>query len=258
MEAFVKPLLNPELPPPPGLKAWNGSDPGVRYAVYRNNVVMSLIDALADTFPVVRQLVGEAFFRAMACEYIYRHPPRSPVLARYGEGFADFVAGFEPAFCVPYLADVARLEWAWVCAFHAADARSLPVQEMAKLLDQPERLPATRLLFAPSAHLLRSEFAVVSIWQAHQADGKLGGIDTMQAEAALVVRPQLEVQLIPLSLSAAVFLGELMTGRSLGTACEQWLGGGALDIAEIFSLLLQTESLAGLETQGVSSGKALP
>ncbi|MEO8121927.1 MAG: DNA-binding domain-containing protein, partial [Rhodoferax sp.] len=64
--AFANALLNAELPCPSGLKTWNGSDPGTRFAVYRNNVMVSLIDALADTYPVVQELVGEEFFRAMA------------------------------------------------------------------------------------------------------------------------------------------------------------------------------------------------
>ena len=64
--AFADALLDPARPCPPGLRTWNGSDPARRLAVYRNNVVSSLIDALADTFPVVQRLVGTEFFRAMA------------------------------------------------------------------------------------------------------------------------------------------------------------------------------------------------
>lgn len=248
MEAFAKPLLNPELPPPMGLKAWNGSDPAARYAVYRNNVVVSLSDALADTFPVVRQLVGEAFFHAMAREFACQHPPSSPVLAHYGEGFVEFIAHFESASSVPYLADVAQLEWAYVRAFHAADASSLPAHALAELLAHPERLNDTRLLFSPPVRLIRSRFAVVSIWRAHQSEGDLSEIEPTHAEAALVVRPALEVQVIPLSMPAADFLSELVAGYSLAVAYERSGVGEALDLAEIFSLLLQTHALMALES----------
>ena len=89
--AFAAALLDPDQPCPPGLRAWNGSDPTARLAVYRNNVVGSLIDALADTFPVAQELVGEAFFRAMAGVFARQAPPRSRILAHYGEGFAEFI-----------------------------------------------------------------------------------------------------------------------------------------------------------------------
>lgn len=248
MEAFARPLLNPELPAPAGLKAWNDSDPAARYAVYRNNVVISLIDALADTFPVVRQLVGEDFFHAMAREHARQHPPTSPVLAFYGQDFPDFITDFEAAACLPYLADVAQLEWAYVSAFHAADADGLPTEDLAELLSQPERLALTCLRFAPAVRLIRSSHAVVSIWHAHQHDGNLSGVDPTRAEAALVVRPELTVQIAPLSELAANFLSDLMAGRSLGAAYEKCVGG-ALDMAEIFSLLLQMRALTALEPQ---------
>ena len=68
--AFAEALLSPESDHPPGLRTWNGSDPGPRFAVYRNNLVVSLVDALADTYPVVQEMVGVEFFRAMAREFV--------------------------------------------------------------------------------------------------------------------------------------------------------------------------------------------
>ena len=82
---FYQALGSPEGPLPTGLHTWNGSDPGRRFAVYRNNVLASLIDALADSFPVVQALVGEPFFRAMAQIYVRECPPESPILAEYGD-----------------------------------------------------------------------------------------------------------------------------------------------------------------------------
>jgi hypothetical protein len=107
---FSQALLDADSPIPIGLTTWNGSDPAGRFAVYRNNVFASLIDALADTYPVMLALVGNEFFRAMAKVFVQTNPPRSRVLACYGSGFADFVEDFYPARSLPYLADVARLE----------------------------------------------------------------------------------------------------------------------------------------------------
>lgn len=247
MEAFAAALLDSALPPPPGLKAWNGSDPAARFAVYRNNVVVSLIDALSDAFPVVSELVGAEFFAAMAHEYARRHPPSSPVLAHYGEGFPEFVSRFEPAASLPYLPDVARLEWAYVHAFHAADADALAIEALRELLQQPEALLSARLQFAPAVTLIRSNFAVVSIWHAHQRDGGSFGIDWTRPEAAFVARPGLEVEIIPLAPDAARFLDALMNGSSLGAAYEYSGTGKAADLEDIFSLLLRTHALKGFE-----------
>jgi hypothetical protein len=169
--AFAEALLAREFKCPPGLRTWNGSDPVQRFAVYRNNVVVSLIDALADTYPVVQQLVGEEFFRAMAREFALDHPPASPVMAYYGEGFAEFVAGFPPAAALSYLADVARLEYFYVQVYHAADE-------------------------APAVRVLHSRYAVASLWAAHQAediDAALARVDPDVGESALVLRAGLDV-----------------------------------------------------------------
>lgn len=77
--AFAAALLNPDLPCPGGLSTWNGSAPATRFAVYRNNVTVSLVDALADTFPVLQALVGEEFFRAMARVLAYHAADVDPL-----------------------------------------------------------------------------------------------------------------------------------------------------------------------------------
>ncbi len=136
-------------------------------------MVSSLIDALADTFPVVQDLVGEVFFRAMAGVFVRQAPPRSAVLAEYGEDFPAFIGHFGPAHGVPYLADVARLERLRVRAFHAADAEPLTPERIARALEDPERLPALQVLCHPSVGVLGSRYAVVSLWAAHQGRGDL-------------------------------------------------------------------------------------
>jgi len=167
VQAFGDALLRPNAPCPAGLKTWNGSDPAQRFAVYRNNVIVSLVDALADSYPVVQALVGEDFFRAMAAEFARGNPPRSPVLAWYGAGFADFVADFPPAAGLPYLADVARLEWLRVEAWHAADADPLPLAEVGACLADEAALPALRLTLHPALRLLRSAQSISPMPKRH-------------------------------------------------------------------------------------------
>ena len=147
---FAAALLDAERPVPAGLCAWNGSDPARRFAVYRNNVIVSLVGALADTFPVLRQLVGDEFFDAMAGLYVRAHPPTSPVLAHYGEGLADWLAAFDPARALPYLSDMARLERARIAACHAGDAQPLAAEAIAARLADPASLPGARPTLHPS------------------------------------------------------------------------------------------------------------
>lgn len=217
---FSAALFDPELPCPSGLRAWNGSDPAARFAVYRNNVVSSLIDALVDTFPVVQALVGEEFFRAMAGIFVRDRPPQSKLLAFYGDEFPAFIQAFEPARAVPYLADVARLEMARVLAYHAMDAAPMDAQLVQAALARSERLPQLRLQLHPAAQVIASSHAVVSIWAAHQsaAEVDLSAVDIERPEQALVFRRELDVVVVPLGLGAARFCAALLDGAQLSAA----------------------------------------
>ena len=150
---FTTSLLRAEFPAPRGIVVRPGADPAHRFSVYRNNVVSGLVRALESRFPVVERLVGEEFFRAMAQVFVAEDPPRSPVLFRYGTTFPDFVARFEPASAVPFLADVARLELARGRAYHAADVRPLALEDFAPL-DNTTWFK----YYCPGVGLVREEF----------------------------------------------------------------------------------------------------
>lgn len=223
-EAFARALLDGRLAPPAGLHAWNGSDPAPRFAVYRNNVLISLSQALAAGFPVTRELVGGEFFDAMARDYIMLEPPTSPVLIEYGDGFADFIERFPPAEGVPYLADVARLERMRVRAHHAPDAPLLAPETLQALMADPGLLAGLRVRLHPACQVLRSRFAVFSIWAAHQLDGSdqrsaaLATVDCALPEDVLVRRPLLEVGAMSLPTGTADFLQALANDESLAEA----------------------------------------
>ncbi|MBI3094081.1 MAG: putative DNA-binding domain-containing protein [Rhodocyclales bacterium] len=244
---FAGALLAPEAICPPGLRTWNGSDPGPRFAVYRNNVMVSLIDALADSHPVTRQLVGEEFFAAMARLFVLAQPPRSPVLALYGEGFADFIEAFPPAAGLPYLAEVARLEMLRVRAWHAADAAPMAQQELMRLLADTEGLPAARFLLHPALGLLRSRHAVVSLWAAHQTGdvaAALAQVAVEDAENALVLRVGLEVDIVRIADAAAIFIMNLQQGVAFGAAAGQALAvEPEFDLAATLGLLIRGGAL---------------
>jgi hypothetical protein len=242
---FAAALFDPARPCPSGLRAWNGSDPALRYAVHRNNVVVSLIDALADTFPVVRELVGGDFFAAMAREFVQTHPPRSPVLALYGDALPEFIERFAPADGVPYLADIARLEHARVRACHAADAPALGAQAVAARLARPEALPAARLTLHPSVSAVASRHAVVSLWAAHQgAVHDIARVDPTQPEAALVLREGEDAVVVAIEPATAQWLHRIASGATLAEAAH---AAPQLDLAAAFGVLLRHPALTAWE-----------
>lgn len=245
--AFARALLDPALPPPADVCAWNGSDPATRLAVHRNNVMVSLLGVLADSFAVTRELVGDAFFRAMGQCFVRASAPHSPVMAEYGAGFADFITRFEPARSLPYLPDVARLEWLRLVALHAADAPSLTGAGLAARLADTADLAAVCLHLHPSFAVLQSTYAVVSVWAAHQGMGELAAIDLNRAETAWVLRRELEVEVIPVEPAAGRFAAALIEGQALGTAVE--MAGGAdcaFDLPAVLAGLIRCDALIDL------------
>ena len=135
-----------------------------RLNIYRNTFLATLTTALRLSYPAVQNLVGEAFFEASARHFIDALPPKSAYLNKYGEAFADFLAQFPPAQLLPYLPDVARLEWAVNSALHAPDAEPLDQARLSALAD----LPPERLILTPhpSVTLLRPHFPADVIWRA--------------------------------------------------------------------------------------------
>jgi len=224
-QSFCDALLDPERPCPAGLRVWNGSDPAVRFGIYRNNVAVSLVDGLAETFPVTRELVGEPFFRAMARVFATGAPPRSPVLVRWGEDFPAFVAGFPPAAGLPYLADLARLELARVRAYHAAEADALGAEDLSGYLGNPDHLPGACLILHPSLAVLVSDHAIVSLWAAHQGRGRIEEVDPVRPESALILREGDDVVVLPVGRGTAAFIAEL----TMAPLCAAAAAGAAKD-----------------------------
>ena len=242
---FAQALLDAQQPCPAGLRSWNGSDPAARFAIHRNNAVSSLVEALADTFPVTRQLVGEAFFAAMAGLFVMHSPPRSPLLTLYGDGLPAFVERFEPAQRLPYLADVARLEVLRVRAFHAADAAVLSADDIARHLLDPQALPGARVEFHPSAAILTSRFAIVALWAVHQGLGEIAEVDPTQPQSALVLRQQDDAAIIAIERGSAIFFERLLAGTTLAEASAAAAASDAgFDLATSLGVLIRHGALS--------------
>ncbi|MFN0263551.1 DUF2063 domain-containing protein [Tepidamorphus sp. 3E244] len=243
---FIAALFDPQALPPVDVARYaDGSPATKRFSVYRNNVIVSLTDYLAETFPAVRRLVGDEFFAAMAGVFVRRSPPESPVLIEYGAGFAPFIETFDPAQSVPYLADVARLEDAQRVCGHAADAVPASVESLAVLADaDPSR---AFLDLHPSAHIVRSQWPIFSIWQA--SGGKGAGPLPKGGESVLIVRPGLDVELYRLPKAGAAFLQAIAAGNPLDTAiAAAQAEEDAFDLAGFLTFLFRAGAVAGVRT----------
>jgi len=144
----------------------DGLDPAARVAIYRNHVFVTLTEALESTYPVVVRLVDRRFFAYTADRFIRENPPAGPCLFEYGESFADFLGTFPPCRHLPYLRDVARLEWALNRALHAEDAVTLDPRWLGAV--SPDEVGRLKLRLHPSVSLLESPWPIDRIWRANQ------------------------------------------------------------------------------------------
>ncbi|WP_299624104.1 DUF2063 domain-containing protein [Pelagibius sp.] len=250
--AFAAALRDPARRVPAAVVVGSEGPRARGFDVYRNNVAVSLTEALQAAFPVVQRLVGDDFFKAAAKAYVAQEPPRSPVLLLYGQGFGDFLDGFPPAQEVPYLSDVARLEWARLHAYHAADA---PVLEISRLAEIPEAaLGGLRFVLHPSLRLVRSRWPVVSIWAASSGQGNAEAVDMSVAQEAAVIRPALDVDLRLLPPGGYGFMEALMTGATLAEAAERASQQDtAFALAEHLQGLFQIGAVTALRQSGPDS-----
>ncbi|MDO8881618.1 MAG: DNA-binding domain-containing protein [Pseudotabrizicola sp.] len=232
---FFDALLTPEAAPPPGLVDPLGRVAPRRFDVYRNNVAISLVRALEDGFPVVRRLVGEAFFAAMALVHLRAHPPKGPLLVTYGAEFPGFLERFPPVAHLGYLPDVARLEVVLRESYHAADALPVGSDDLAAL--SASQILTSRMRLAPSLRLLRSDWPVCTIWRA-QTEG--GPAPVMQAEDVAVLRPAFDPRPHCLPTGALNVIAGLGDGLSLENALGLAPG---VDAGALLTLLLQERGI---------------
>jgi hypothetical protein len=220
----------------------DGLGAAARLAVYRHHVFTSLTAALEATFPVVCRLVDHRFFRWLADHYVRAHPPAGPCLFEYGADFAEFVAAFPACAHLPWLGDVARLEWAMNAALHAPDAAPLEPAALGALA--PAALARLRLRLEPSVTLLASPWPVDAIWRANQPGGD-GGADLDSGGVRLEVhRAGDDVVYRALAPGTFALRAGLAAGATLEAAVEAALAADAgFDLAAELRALLDERLL---------------
>jgi hypothetical protein len=219
-----------------------------RLRIYRHHVCESLGLALAATFPTVRALVGEDFFRGLARGFVGRSLPEQPVLAEYGAGFPAFIAGQANARDLPYLADVAGLDWALNLAFHAPIGARLAAAELAAI--PADQLPSLRLKLAPGTALLESPYPLDRIWAASQPGAAAEPVDLAAGGVRLLIlrRPD-DAAFASLSTAEAVFVAGIGEGLSLEEAAGRV--DTAFDLAACFARLLGLGAFAAVQQDGL-------
>ena len=241
--AFAAPLLDPGIPQPAGLVDARGNAAGRRFDVYRNNVTVSLIDALLVGFPVLTKLLGEENMRGLARLFARAHPPASPLMMFYGAEMADFLAGMAQLSHLPYLPDVARLEMSLRRSYHAADAAPIAPDLLASLA--PEALMSATVVLAPSVIVLRSDWPIHDIWRFNTQSG--APKPAPGAQDVAVLRPEFDPEVVLLPPGAATWIDGLRDGMPFGVAVEAAVSGTPdFDLAAALSLLLSGGAITSI------------
>jgi hypothetical protein len=227
-----------------------------RLAVYRGNGVAASIKALSSAYPVVGQIVGDEFFAGLAREYARANPSTSGDLTGFGHNLGPFLEVFAPAVTLPYLADVARLEWAVHSALCAADAARLDPAELAGVA--PALQGDLRFEVLPGTRVLRSIHPIALIWAIHQADfADPFSVDLTQGECVLVSRDGFTVSVRALGAGEYALYESLIDGATLSDALDRALAAQAdCAAAELIVGLLQSGPIAGFRLAPLSKERA--
>ena len=189
-----------------------------RLSLYRGNVQVNARKALGNAYPICAKLVGDEFFDGLAFEYASREPSTSGDLNEYGEGFAAFLDDFAPIVQVPYLPDVARLEWHVHRAHYAADAPALDIARLAMV--PADRFDSLAVELNPACALVESRWPLKRLWDVHQPgfDGEFSVDLDAGRERVLVHRPAFRVQVASQDAGSFAFLAAARAGASVGAA----------------------------------------
>lgn len=241
---FITALLDPQSAVPAGLTDPEGRPAGRRFSVYRNNVAVSLTDALQTAFPVIAKLIGDENFKGLAGLFLRQHPPASPLLMLYGEEMPGFLEGFQPLAHLGYLPDIARLELALRQSYHSADAAPADPATLQSL--PPDRLMGARLVLAPAVRLIRSRWPIHAIWRFNMTPG--APKPEMVAEDVLVSRPDMDPTQTVLPAGGGAFVAALSGGATLSGAIEQASTEAPdFDLSATLAALLAANALSKIE-----------
>ncbi|HSP99792.1 MAG TPA: DNA-binding domain-containing protein [Candidatus Dormibacteraeota bacterium] len=208
-----------------------GGQPSERLAVYVDGYPARLHDALLDEFPAVARLIGPARFHALVHRYLRAAGLRSYNLNDAGGELSAMLRDDPLAAELPFLSDLADLEWALTRAFHACEAAPLAPAQLAA--QDPQALLAGRVCFQPSVAVRVSPWPIHALWEVREAAPGAIDIDLTVGEQVLVRRVGLDVDCAPIDAGRAAALQSLLAGDALADTAERaddptaviaWLG----------------------------------
>lgn len=215
-----------------------------RLRVYRNNITSSLIDALRAVYPIVQRLVGEEFFEYLARQYLHAHPSRSGHLGEFGEHMPSFAGASPELETLPYLHDVASLEWSYHLVFHAAHHAPLDLARLGAI--PSERYEELKFHLHPACRLLESRYPILRIWQVNQIEysGDAQVDLAANGDQLLIIRRELDVEIESISSGAYALLAALREGDDFIAANGKAIvAEPELDVVAAFQYLVSRQVL---------------
>jgi hypothetical protein len=250
--AFLDALFDAAKPVPQGLAHAQGSDAtdtAKRMAVYRNNVAFSLVNVLGVAFPLLADLLGRDAFVVLAQAFWRTHPPRDPLMFRYGGELPEFIALHEGLAHVPYAADVTRLDKAINDVSHAADETGLLPAELADGHIEDERLS-----FVAAMQIVTSDWPLADLY--FYLSGQAAPPTNMTAaQSVLVYRDaDFQVHCVSMPRGGDALLTSMLAGEPLAEAAATAQGLEEVGMVELFSLLVQNGLITARTTRDRKDG----
>lgn len=243
---FARAVLDPTRPVPDGLHDAQARPAGRRFDVYRNNVIVSLSEALGTAFPVIARLLGPENMTGLAGLYVRAHPPETPLMMHFGAAFPGFLENLPQLAHLGYLADVARLELALRRSYHAADADPLDPARLNTM--SPDALIRARVGLAPAVELVPSVWPLFDIWRFNTAENApQPGADP---QAVLITRADFDPVPALLTPGGAACVQALAAGHPIGDAYEAGLEAEVgFDLGGVLTLLLDGRAITSVTTE---------
>ena len=253
IQVFADALRDPDENIPEGVIGPDNKPAPKRFSVYRNNVALSLREALEQTYPGVRKIVGTENFNILASIFFSLYPPKIPLMQAYGEMFPEFLSEFEPLQHSPFLVDLARVEKYWNEAYHASDEAILDAAELGKI--DGEQLLHTRFSAHPASAVVQSDYHLYELFLSRDeaCETSVSYEKAGSAQAVLVTRPVLEVLVHKLGSAEAEFFKMIIDHATLGECV-----GRAMEMDENFdpsaaiALMLKTGTVSALSNSNLS------
>lgn len=201
----------------------NGLTAKNRLQIYRNNIFTTLTETLKNIYPVIESLVGEDFFAGVASHYMTLYPPISGDLNEFGHLFPEFLSQFKPAQSLPYLCDVANLEWAYHEVFSEERGSLFDFEKLEAVPEKKYNIIKFKL--HPASRLLSSSFPILDIWRLCQVrNGNEETVDIAKGgQEIFIIRRQLEVTFEIVSKGEFALLSALKNGALFADACSDAL-----------------------------------